>query len=72
MSRIKNIAGEHFDIVTVNVYDIKTKQIIFTGSQTDAAKFIGTSNSNIYFSLRYKSRIKKRFTVRLASQITIN
>ena len=64
--RLKNISETHFETIPVNVYDIVTKQIVFTGSQTDAAKFIGTTLKNLNRSLSIKSKIKKRFAVRIA------
>lgn len=51
MARNKVYLGTPFDIVPVNVYDIKNRQIIFTGSQKAAAKFIGTTPKNICSAL---------------------
>ena len=64
--RLKNISETHFETVPVNVYDIENKQIVFTGSQTDAAKFTGTTVKNLGMALSRKHKIKKRFAVRIA------
>jgi len=58
--------GTPFETVNINVYDIKDKRIVFTGSQSDAANFIGTTASNISASLRLKTKIKKQYAVRIA------
>lgn len=55
-----------FATVVVNVYDIKTKKIIFSGSKRGAAKFIGTSTQNIDGAIKRKSKIKKLYAVRFA------
>lgn len=59
-----NILRNCFEEVPINVYDITTKKIVFSGSQIDAAKFIGTSIQNVNLSLRIKSKIKKKYAVR--------
>jgi hypothetical protein len=59
--------GEIFKLVEVNVFDVHKKEIVFSGGQTDAANFIGTSISNLSHSLRLKTVIKKQYAVRLKS-----
>ncbi len=59
--------GTPFATVPVNVYDIITKEIVFAGSQNDAAVFIGTCSSRISMALKLKSKIKKRYVVRIRS-----
>ena len=61
---LKNISGQHFEPTLVKVYDVTTKEVVFEGSMTAAAKFIGTSKNNIFGALRRKYRIKNRFAVR--------
>ena len=57
-----NSPGETAD---VNIYDIKTKEIVFIGSQTDAAKFVGLKQPcSLFYYLRTKDRIKKKWAVR--------
>jgi len=65
----KVFLGDPFEITPVNVYDKFTKQIVFTGSQIDAALFIGTSKENVNYSVRRKSCIKKKFVVRFAKNV---
>ena len=60
--------GEPFEKVEVNVYDIQTKQIVFSGSQIDAAHFIGTSRQNVKQAVCRKSVIKKKYAVRYKPQ----
>ena len=67
--QLKNIGGTHFEIVLINVYNVETKQIVFKGTQCEAAKFIGTSQQNINKAVKSKYRIKKKFCVRLASNM---
>lgn len=54
--------------VNVNVYDIETKGIVFTGSQTNAGKFIGVSTAYINRYLTTKGRIKNKYAVRYCSE----
>jgi hypothetical protein len=68
MSQLKNISGVHFEHVPVNVYDIKTKEIVFTGSQIDAANFIGVQRGYLSYYLKTKARIKKKWAIRYAKQ----
>ena len=56
----------HFEHVPVNVYDIKTKEIVFTGSQTDAAKFIGVPKNYLCYYLKTKAKVKKKWAIRYA------
>jgi len=65
MSQLKNISGVHFEHVPVNVYDIKTKEIVFTGSQIDAANFIGVQRGYLSYYLKTKARIVGGFSVSL-------
>jgi hypothetical protein len=57
-----------FETVDINVYDVITKSIVFTGSITDAAKYMGVLHKeNIHHALRLKHRIKKKYAVRYKS-----
>lgn len=60
---------EAIDPVNVNVYDIETKKIIFTGSQSNAGKHIGVSTSYINRYLTTKGRIKNKYAVRYCSEV---
>jgi len=53
--------------VEVNVYNIHTKQIVFTGGQQEAADFLGIQIGHLRSGLITKHRIKKQFAVRLKS-----
>lgn len=56
-----------FETVQVNVYDIKTKRIIFTGSQRDASIFMGVTPNNMVRYIKSKVRVKKKYAVRFVS-----
>jgi plasmid maintenance system antidote protein VapI len=57
-----------FEHVPVNVYDIITKQIVFNGSQKEAANFLGIRLGGVSSCLKNKSRIKNKYTIRIAKQ----
>lgn len=59
-----NNCSEH---VPVNVYDILTKEIIFSGSQKGAANFLGVPYYYMPKYLKNKTRIKRRYTIRIKS-----
>lgn len=56
-----------FDSVDVNVYDVNTKQIVFSGGQKKAANFLGVPRSRIASCLYRKDRIKDQFAIRIKS-----
>lgn len=58
-------AGSHFDSVEVNVYDIKTHEIVFSGNQGDAANFLGVTSQYLRYYLRKKVRFKKKYAIRI-------
>lgn len=61
------IIGDCFDNVNVNIYDIETKSIIFTGTQKDAVKFLGMGNvGQIKNYIKNKYRFRKKYAIRLA------
>lgn len=62
--------GDIYEQVEVNVYDIFTKEIVFTGSQVAAGFFIGVGSRHILSAARSKSRIKKKYAVRIKSTKT--
>lgn len=55
------------DRVDVNVFDIRTKQIVFSGNQCQAARYLAVHQANISQALRTKYRIKKNYVVRTKS-----
>jgi hypothetical protein len=57
-----------YDSVLVNVYDLATKKIVFTGGQLDAADFMGVQRGYMSYCLKNKARVKKKYTVRIAKQ----
>lgn len=52
----------------VNVWDLTTKQIVFTGNTHEAANYVGVSSRTIYAYLAKKTRYKKKFTFRIKPQ----
>jgi hypothetical protein len=48
----------------INVYDISTQTIIFTGNKAEVAIFLGITDSNLRWALGRKGKIKKKFAVR--------
>lgn len=56
--------------VPVNVYDIKTKEIVFSGSQCAAARFLNVPVSNLSSALIRKWNIKRQFAIRIKSTKT--
>jgi hypothetical protein len=57
-----------FDKVMVNVYDIITKEIVFTGGSLAAANYMGIPMGQLGTCLKKKCRIKKKWAVRIAKQ----
>lgn len=58
-----------YDQVICNVWDITTKEIIFTGDVGECAAHLNATIGSIYTSLRRKGRIKKKYTIRTAKII---
>lgn len=59
-----------FDKVIVNVYDLATKKIVFTGGTTEAANFMSVQVGYAVYCLKNKSRVKKKYAIRIAKQIS--
>jgi hypothetical protein len=57
-----------YDHITVNVWDLATKTIVFTGCQKDAAHFMGIDPHHMGGYLGRKTRVKKKYAVRIAKQ----
>jgi hypothetical protein len=55
-----------YEPVIVNVYELGTKEIVFTGGQRQAAQFMGVNHRHMGVYLSQKTKIKKKYTVRLA------
>ena len=49
-----------FEPVIVNVFEIETKKIVFTGRVCDAAKFTGCKASNVSNAAIRKTTLKKK------------
>lgn len=56
-----------YDRVELNVYDIGTKQIVFTGTYLEVANKLGVHYSNVQYAMRNKSIVKKQFAIRIKS-----
>lgn len=68
MQRISSL-GE----VSVNVYLLATKKIVFTGSLNACARFLGLSAGTTHSAIKNKSRVKKKtYCVRYAKQESQN
>jgi len=59
-------SGDLFDKVLINVYDLKTKQIVFTGGQCQVASFLNISQSHIFNYIKTKSKFRKKYALRMA------
>lgn len=57
------------DAPKVNIWDINTKTIAFTGDTQDAAIFIGTTTRHVTSALNRKCRIFKKWAVRPVKSI---
>lgn len=57
--------GSFYDKVEVNVFDISTKKIVFSGSQGNAANFLSVHQGVIATALKTRGRIKKQYAVRI-------
>lgn len=60
------IRANVFEPIPVNVYDIETKQIVFTGSQRKAAEFLCIPHRHISAYLKHKSRVRNKYAIRIA------
>ena len=63
-----NTGRDPFERVEINVYDISTKQIIFTGGQCDAATFLNITLENVRSALKQKSKVKNKYAIRFKRQ----
>lgn len=56
-----------FETTIVNVFDISTKKIVFTGSQANAAIFLRCHPTTVCSAVKYKRKIKgKKYAIRYA------
>ena len=54
-----------FETTIVNVYEIETKKIVFTGAEKDVAKFLGIDAKSIPTAIKRKYKVKdKKYTLR--------
>ena len=60
--------GDIFERVEINVFEIKTKEIIFTGDQRECADFLKTHPRRIKDALLKKYRLFKKYAIRYKSQ----
>lgn len=70
LSRRASATDDIYETVLINVFDLKTKEIVFTGAGREVANFIGTSQGNMRKYLRQKTRYKKKYALRLAKTNT--
>jgi hypothetical protein len=56
-----------FEKVMVNVYDLLTKKVVFTGGTMEAAKFMNIPHTQMPGYLKSKSRVRKKWAVRIAN-----
>lgn len=65
----RHISMNPFEETIVNVFEIETKKIVFTGSVTKAAKFMGTAYTNISKAIKEKRKMcNKKYAVRYAHE----
>jgi hypothetical protein len=57
-----------FEQIKVNIYDVTTKEIVFTGGSNEACNFLGVGRGYIAPYLKSKKRIKKKYAIRIAKQ----
>lgn len=55
-----------FDTISVAVWDIDTKAIIFTGNTLECSAFLGVLPAIIHKALGRKGRVKKKYAIRAA------
>jgi hypothetical protein len=58
-----------YEKVMVNVYDLATKEIVFTGGQKEAAQFMGINPRHMSAYLSSKSKVKRKYAVRMAKEL---
>ena len=57
-----------FETTIINIFDVETKKIIFTGSIADGAKYLNIGSNTLCSALRAKRKFKKKkYTARHAS-----
>ena len=57
-----------FEATIINIFDVETKKIIFTGSIADGAKYLNMRPEALSAALRAKRKFKKKkYTARHAS-----
>lgn len=57
--------GGIYDRVELDVYDINTKQIIFTGTYLEIANKLGVLYGSVQYAKRNKTRIKNQYAIRI-------
>lgn len=62
-------AGDNFEKVIVNIYDIHSKEIVFTGGIDDVKSFL-KSNINVLQYIKLKTRFNKKYALRFAKETT--
>lgn len=58
--------GDLYEKKLINVWNIHTKQIVFTGDATDVGRYLNISDWSVNSYLKRKSVRKKQFALRLA------
>lgn len=53
----------------INVWCLVTKTVVFTGSTSDVARFIGTNERSVSSYLKKKVRFRKKYALRHAKAI---
>ena len=55
-----------FEAVQVNVFDLATKEIVFTGGVCQVATFLNISQPSVQSYLKSKARFRKKYALRMA------
>ena len=58
--------GDHYEKRMINVFDIATKIIVFTGDQNDVSIFVGCTMRTVRSYIKSKCRCKKKYAIRYA------
>jgi len=68
MSLAKRIGhlGDHFEKRLINVWDIATKTIVFTGDVNDVSIFLNIAQRSVRSYIKSKARRKGKYAIRYA------
>lgn len=56
-----------YDRVELNAYDVRTKEIVFSGTASEVGIFLGVSHQRVRDALKKKYRLLKLYAIRTKS-----